>query len=188
VGANAWRQCFLQLCCFNQFAISRQIRGNFAMKRRRGAEGSNPLCSTPQSPRFRTSRRIAQNLRVCALFAHMCGPGESLCRPELAESGESYPGAILLGPRIIAIDSPADLPAQNLARTYPPSAISRDLIQSAGTGETGRKPKSEKLVCRCCGSDDLAPSFIKRRDRRCLKCFSKRYGSPTRAKKTKLKK
>jgi hypothetical protein len=28
-----------------------------------------------------------------------------------------------------------------------------------------RKSKSEKLVCRYCGSDDLAPSFIKRRDR-----------------------
>jgi hypothetical protein len=37
--------------------------------------------------------------------------------------------------------------------------------------------KSDQLVCRYCGSDDLAPSFIKRRDRRCRKCFSKRYGS-----------
>jgi hypothetical protein len=43
--------------------------------------------------------------------------------------------------------------------------------------ETGSKSNSEKLVCRYCGSDDLAPSFIKRRDRRCRKCFSKRYGS-----------
>jgi hypothetical protein len=31
----------------------------------------------------------------------------------------------------------------------------------------GSKLKSNKLVCRYCGSDDLAPSFIKRRDRRC---------------------
>ena len=45
------------------------------------------------------------------------------------------------------------------------------------------KAKSEKLVCRYCGSDDLSPSFIKRRDRRCRKCFSKRYGSAARAKK-----
>ena len=51
-----------------------------------------------------------------------------------------------------------------------------------------RKSKSDKLVCRYCGSDDLAPSFIKRRDRRCRKCFSKRYGSPARTKKTKVKK
>jgi hypothetical protein len=51
-----------------------------------------------------------------------------------------------------------------------------------------RKSKSDKLVCRYCGSDDLAPSFIKRRDRRCRKCFSKRYGSVARTKKTKVKK
>jgi len=35
----------------------------------------------------------------------------------------------------------------------------------------------EKLVCRYCGSDDLAPSFKKRRDARCRACFKKRYGS-----------
>ena len=50
------------------------------------------------------------------------------------------------------------------------------------------KSKSDKLVCRYCGSDDLAPSFIKRRDRRCRKCFSKRYGSAARARKAKVKK
>jgi hypothetical protein len=54
--------------------------------------------------------------------------------------------------------------------------------------ETGRRPKAEKLVCRYCGSDDLAPSFIKRRDRRCRKCFTERYGSAARTKKTKIKK
>ena len=46
-----------------------------------------------------------------------------------------------------------------------------------------RKAKAEKLVCRYCASDDLAPSFIKRRDSRCRKCFSKRYGSAAREKK-----
>ena len=50
------------------------------------------------------------------------------------------------------------------------------------------KSKSDRLVCRYCGSDDLAPSFIKRRDRRCRKCFSKRCGSAARAKKAKVKK
>src|ERR1017187_5541068 len=54
--------------------------------------------------------------------------------------------------------------------------------------EIGSKSKSNKLVCRYCGSDDLAPSFIKRRDRRCRKCFSKRYGSAARARKAKVKK
>jgi hypothetical protein len=37
----------------------------------------------------------------------MRGPGESLRRPRLPEFGETYPGAIYLGPRIIAIHSPA---------------------------------------------------------------------------------
>jgi hypothetical protein len=54
--------------------------------------------------------------------------------------------------------------------------------------KTGTNSKSEKLVCRYCGSDDLAPSFIKRRDRRCRKCFSKRYGSTAQAQKAKIKK
>jgi hypothetical protein len=34
------------------------------------------------------------------------------------------------------------------------------------------KPRAEKLVCRYCGSDELAPSFIKRHDRRPQKCLS----------------
>ena len=51
-----------------------------------------------------------------------------------------------------------------------------------------RKSKSEKLVCRYCGSDDLAPNFIQRRDRRCRKCFSMRYGSAARTKKSRVKK
>lgn len=40
--------------------------------------------------------------------------------------------------------------------------------------------KAERLVCRNCGSDDLAPSFKKRRDARCRACFKKRYGSSAR--------
>ena len=54
--------------------------------------------------------------------------------------------------------------------------------------EMGSKSKSDKLGCRYRGSDDLAPSFFKRRDRRCRKCFSKRYGSAARASKAKVKK
>lgn len=37
--------------------------------------------------------------------------------------------------------------------------------------------KAEKLVCRYCGSNDLAPSFTRRRDARCRACLKKRYGS-----------
>jgi hypothetical protein len=43
--------------------------------------------------------------------------------------------------------------------------------------------RSEKLVCRYCGSDDLAPSFKRRRDARCRACFKKRYSSAPRDKK-----
>ncbi len=43
--------------------------------------------------------------------------------------------------------------------------------------------RAEKLVCRYCGSDDLAPSFRKRRDARCRACFKKRYGSGARGRK-----
>jgi hypothetical protein len=45
-----------------------------------------------------------------------------------------------------------------------------------------RSDPTQKLVCRYCGSDDLAPSFRKRRDRRCRACFKKRYGSAARRK------
>ncbi len=45
--------------------------------------------------------------------------------------------------------------------------------------------RAERLVCRYCGSDDLAPSFKKRRDARCRACFKKRYGSAARGKKVK---
>ena len=43
---------------------------------------------------------------MCARFAIAHRPGERLGRRKSAESGKTYPGAILLGPRIIAVDSP----------------------------------------------------------------------------------
>jgi hypothetical protein len=42
--------------------------------------------------------------------------------------------------------------------------------------------EEEKLICRYCGSDDLAPSFKERRDARCRACFKKRYGKAQRKK------
>lgn len=45
-----------------------------------------------------------------------------------------------------------------------------------------RSSRAARLVCRYCGSDDLAPSFKKRRDARCRACFKKRYGSAARGK------
>jgi len=54
--------------------------------------------------------------------------------------------------------------------------------------DPARKSRSatnaEKLVCRYRGSNDLAPSFRKRRDARCRACFKKRYGSATPSGKT----
>lgn len=48
---------------------------------------------------------------------------------------------------------------------------------------SGATPSGEKLICRYYGSDDLAPSFRKRRDRRCRTCFKNRYGSAARSQK-----
>ena len=74
----------------------------------------------------------------------------------------------------------------------------RDLPKKAGLANikpgqplnkrSPRRPKAERLICRYCGSDDLAPSFVKRRDRRCRKCFGKRYRSAATAKKLRTKK
>ena len=63
---------------------------------------------------------------------------------------------------------------------------------AAKTAKAPRRPtrssraasRTEKLVCRYCGSDDFAPSFKKRRDARCRACFKKRYGSAPQDKKT----
>lgn len=54
----------------------------------------------------------------------------------------------------------------------------RKVTDKRSAGKTkGQRANSEKLTCRYCGSPDLAPSFIKRRDRRRRKCFSQRYAS-----------
>jgi hypothetical protein len=91
-------------------------------------------------------------------------------------------------------------PSAPPARSGQPKAT-RSEAKNAGKRASGKKAKtkrpyvkaiekskSEKLVCRYCGSGDLASSFIKRRDRRCRKCFSKRYGSAARTRKAKVKK
>ena len=72
----------------------------------------------------------------------------------------------------------------NLPKKAAPANIKRGQLLNK---KPPRQPKDERLICRYCGSDDLAPSFIKRRDRRCRKCFSKRYGSAAPANKLKTK-
>jgi hypothetical protein len=62
------------------------------------------------------------------------------------------------------------------------------VVRATKTAKTPQRParssraasSSESLVCRYCGSDDLAPSFRKRRDTRCRACFKKRYSSAAR--------
>ncbi len=74
------------------------------------------------------------------------------------------------------------------AKTKPAAAQPKTAVTSAS--RKAAKPRAsrsaaeaEKLVCRYCGSDDLAPSFRKRRDARCRACFKKRYGSAAQHKK-----
>jgi len=80
------------------------------------------------------------------------------------------------------------------AKTKPTSGVGETTTRKATlpseTKKAARRPpqppkgtaKAENLVCRHCGSDDLAPSFKKRRDARCRACFKKRYGSASPAK------
>jgi hypothetical protein len=71
-----------------------------------------------------------------------------------------------------------------------PNGKKSELRETHTRRPSGKKTerKAEKLVCRYCESEDLAPSFIRRRDRRCRKCFAKRYGSAARTKKARTKK
>jgi hypothetical protein len=72
-------------------------------------------------------------------------------------------------------------------------AAKSKLVTTAKTEKRARQPeqlarptsKGGKLVCRYCGSDDLAPSFNKRRDARCRACFKKRYSAGAQGKKSK---
>jgi hypothetical protein len=91
------------------------------------------------------------------------------------------------------LSTPAPKSVQaNTVRSEARKVDKRSTAKKAKTGrprvKSIKKSKSEKLVCRYCGSDDLSPSFINRRDRRCRKCFSKRYGSSARTRKTNVKK
>jgi hypothetical protein len=63
-----------------------------------------------------------------------------------------------------------------------PTAVDAKAVGTSKARKTpARKSRSatnaDKLVCRYCGSNDLAPSFRKRRDARCRACFKKRYCS-----------
>jgi hypothetical protein len=81
----------------------------------------------------------------------------------------------------------AESPARAKKKT---AAKLKSAPRSKTTKAASRQPQSsrvqsngEKLICRYCGSDDLAPSFRKRRDTRCRTCFKNRYGSAARSQK-----
>ena len=62
-------------------------------------------------------------------------------------------------------------------RTVPATAKSEAKALPRTPRLSSPKSAGGNLVCRYCGSDDLAPSFKERRDTRCRACFKKRYGS-----------
>jgi hypothetical protein len=74
-----------------------------------------------------------------------------------------------------AVLAPAD-PDQSATRTNSSKPRKKKVAKRAKLA-SGKTSSQEKLVCRYCGSDDLAPSFKKSRDARCRACFKKRYSS-----------
>ena len=106
--ANAWRLCSLQLCCFNQFRISAKFAGNFAMKwRSRGRGFKSALLHISVSRVSDIAENRSKSARVRAICDSADPETASLHRQSRKSANFSL-GAICLGPRIIAIDSPED--------------------------------------------------------------------------------
>jgi len=79
----------------------------------------------------------------------------------------------------VAVPAKPNLAAEQPAASKKP--VTKTKAKPGTKGSTSAS-KDVKLVCRYCGSDDLAPSFIKRRDARCRACFKQRYSSAARHK------
>jgi hypothetical protein len=92
-------------------------------------------------------------------------------RTIVGPTGVQAQGATLVKRKVV-VDEPKAAPATKAGK-----AARRTARSSRVASEV------KKLVCRYCGSDDLAPSFRKRRDARCRACFKQRYGSGLREKK-----
>ena len=92
---------------------------------------------------------------------------------------KSLPGALVnqSGKSVTPTKKPAVGRMSKGAHTAKATGAPRRPLRSSGTASV-----TGKLVCRYCGSDDLAPSFKKRRDARCRACFKKRYGPAPRDK------
>jgi hypothetical protein len=84
----------------------------------------------------------------------------------------------------LADDSAASSKKKKTTGTGRPQVSARKTSKTGQARQSVRgAAKEDKLVCRYCGSDDLSPSFKKRRDARCRACFKKRYGASGRSKK-----
>jgi hypothetical protein len=76
-----------------------------------------------------------------------------------------------------------DLKAERATRANSKAVAAKPKVKKIAKPARSSRPRTAKLVCRYCGSDDLAPSFKKRRDARCRTCFKKRYRSNSQRKK-----
>ncbi len=105
-------------------------------------------------------------------------------KPAAQAAASESGGTIAALTRSRRADQPAALTQKKTVAAKPRAALpSKTRKATPRPLHSSRTAASaEKLVCRYCGSDDLAPSFKKRRDARCRACFKKRYGSATRGK------
>jgi hypothetical protein len=77
-----------------------------------------------------------------------------------------------------SVNSPGTLTTKlKTKRTIAATAKSEAKVRARTSRLSRAKSAGGNLICRYCGSDDLAPSFKQRRDARCRVCFKKRYGA-----------
>ena len=103
-------------------------------------------------------------------------------KPKAGRSASATHRMVVERKRVHVPEEAASLANKKVAAKQPKVAV------ATKAGKTARRPpgsgpataEMKKLVCRYCGSDDLAPSFLKRRDARCRACFKQRYGSAAR--------
>jgi hypothetical protein len=106
-------------------------------------------------------------------------------KPQMKDSANA-------GRRTITDPAAGTLADEAAKRAKKKVVASRPAAPATKAGKAVQPPRlsrvafeGKNLVCRYCGSDDLAPSFVKRRDARCRACFKQRYGSARRDTRTK---
>jgi hypothetical protein len=144
-----------------------------------------PVCaSADRTWMVETTRFVSRTEQTCRASRYGLGDLTRMDTSNLSESNKREPSK---GPQ-----PSANRPGKATVRTAkgPRNRTQRtaEIARSQQKAVAKEKTKAQKLVCRYCGSDDLAPSFIKRRDRRCRKCFSKRYSASAQTRQTKVKK